>query len=287
LQPPSYVLTTSTPDTTGIVAAITGFLAERGALITETQHFRDPPGNRSYLRAVFQDAGSGQLPGPAGFETAFSPIAARFGMDWQLHDAARRCRVLIAVSRQGHCLNSMLNRWHSGTLPIDVAGVVSNHEDQRRLTEWYGLPYHCLPIGPDGKLAQEARLLELYESSGAELLVLARYMQVLSATACRRLAGRAINIHHSFLPGFKGARPYHQAYERGVKLIGATAHYVTEDLDDGPIIVQEVERVNHNMDPEELTSIGHDLESVALNRAVRWHAERRIFVHGNRTVVLR
>ena len=282
-----YILTTSTPDTTGIVAAITGFLAERGALITETQHFRDPPGNRSYLRAVFQAAGSGRLPAAAGFAADFGPVARRFGMDWQLHEAARRCRVLIAVSKQGHCLNSMLNRWHSGTLPIDIVGVVSNHEDQRRLTEWYGLPYHGLPIGPEGKLAQETRLLELFEASGAELLVLARYMQVLSGIACRRLALRAINIHHSFLPGFKGARPYHQAYERGVKLIGATAHYVTEDLDDGPIIEQEVERVDHNMGPEELTSIGHDIESVALNRAVRWHAEHRVFVHGNRTVVLR
>jgi len=287
LTHPSYILTTSTPDTTGIVAAITGFLADHGALITETQHFRDPPGNRSYLRAGFHDAGAGRLPEPAGFAAAFAPIAARFGMDWQLYEAARRCRALIAVSKQGHCLNSMLHRWHSGTLPIDVVGVVSNHDEHRRLTEWYGLPYHWLPISAAGKPAQEAQLLALFEASGAELLVLARYMQVLSAAACARLTGRAINIHHSFLPGFKGARPYHQAYERGVKLIGATAHYVTEDLDDGPIIEQEVGRVDHNMDPAELTSIGHDLESVALNRAVRWHAEHRVFVHGRRTVVLR
>lgn len=287
VESPSYILTSSTPDTTGIVAGITGFLAERGALITETQHFRDPPTNRSYLRAVFHDAGRGGLPDIAGLEASFAPIGQRFGMDWKFHDARRRCRVLVAVSTQGHCLNSMLNRWHSGTLPIDVVGVVSNHDAQRRLTEWYGVPYHHLPIGEGGKLAQEARMLELFESSGADLLVLARYMQILSADACQRLRGRAINIHHSFLPGFKGARPYHQAYERGVKVIGATAHYVTEDLDEGPIIEQEVERVDHNMDPDELTSIGHDIESVALNRAVRWHAEHRLFVHGNRTVVLR
>jgi len=286
LDSPSYVLTTSTPDRTGIVAAITGFLAERQLLITETQHFRDPPTNRSYLRAVFCDGGRG-LPPLERLAAEFAPIAGRMDMEWRFHDVRRRCRVLIAVSKQGHCLNSMLNRWHSGTLPIDVVGVVSNHDDQRRLTDWYGVPYHWFPIGADGKAAQEARILELFESSGADLLVLARYMQVLTGDACRRLKGRAINIHHSFLPGFKGARPYYQAYDRGVKLIGATAHYVTEDLDEGPIIEQEVERVDHAMGPEELTSIGHDIESVALNRAVRWHAEHRLFVHGNRTVVLR
>ena len=286
METASYVLTTSTPDTTGIVAGITGFLAERGLLITETQHFRDPPTNRSYLRTVFCDGRQG-LPPLNRLANEFASVAQRFGMQWRLHDARQRCRILIAVSKQGHCLNSLLNRWHIGTLPVEVIGVASNHDDQRRLTDWYGVPYHWLPIGPDGKARQEVRLLELFESSGADLLVLARYMQVLSAAACRRLEGRAINIHHSFLPGFKGARPYHQAYERGVKLIGATAHYVTEDLDEGPIIEQEVERVDHNMGPEELTSIGHDIESVALNRAVRWHAEHRLFVHGNRTVVLR
>ncbi|MGH8250581.1 MAG: formyltetrahydrofolate deformylase [Steroidobacteraceae bacterium] len=282
----SYILTTSTPDTTGIVAAITGFLAARRLSITETQHFLDPPTSRSYLRTVFRDGGGG-LP-PIGVLAAdFKPIAKRFGMQWQFRDAGRRCRVLIGVSKQGQCLNSMLNRWHSGVLPIDVIGVYSNHEDQKRLTDWYGVPYHWFPIGPQGKAAQEAQILELFDGSGADLMVLARYMQILSAEACDRLAGRAINIHHSFLPGFKGARPYYQAYERGVKLIGATAHYVTGDLDEGPIIEQEVHRVDHTLEPEELTNIGHDIESVTLNRAVRWHAEHRVFVHGNRTVVLR
>jgi len=283
---PGCILTTSTPDTTGIVAAITGFLAERQLSITETQHFLDPPTSRSYLRTVFGDGGLG-LPPIETLAAAFKPVAERFGMEWRFHDAHRRCRVLIGVSKQGHCLNSMLNRWHSGSLPIDVIGVYSNHEDQRRLVEWYGLPYHWFPIGADGKAAQEAKILDLFDRSGAELMVLARYMQILTGAACSRLAGRAINIHHSFLPGFKGARPYYQAYERGVKLIGATAHYVTGDLDEGPIIEQEVERVDHSDDPEELTSIGHDIESLALNRAVRWHAEHRVFVHGNRTVVLR
>ncbi len=283
---PSFVLRTSTPDTTGIVAAITGFLAERRLLITETQHFRDPPSNRSYLRAVFCDEhGAGTT--LDSLNQAFAPVGARLGMQWEFHDARRRCRALIAVSKQGHCLNSLLQRWSSGTLPIDVVGIVSNHPDHQRLAEWHGVPYHWLPIGADGKAGQEGALLGRFAAAGADLLVLARYMQILSSDACRTLAGRAINIHHSFLPGFKGARPYHQAYERGVKLIGATAHYVTEDLDEGPIIEQEVERVDHNMDPEELTSIGHDIESVVLNRAVRWHAEQRVFVHGIRTVVLR
>lgn len=281
-----YVQTISSPDTTGIVAAVAGFFADRHALITESQHFLDPPSNRSYMRTVFCEADRA-LPDLATFAREFEPIARRFEMQWQFHDTTRRPKVLIAVSKQGHCLNSMLNRWHAGTLPIDIVGVVSNHDEQRRLVEWYGLPYHWLPMIGADKAAQEQRLLALFAELDAELLVLARYMQILTEAACRRMVGRAINIHHSFLPGFKGARPYHQAYERGVKLIGATAHYVTADLDEGPIIEQAVERVDHMMDAEELTSIGHDIESVVLNRAVRWHAERRVFVHGNRTVVLR
>jgi len=208
-------------------------------------------------------------------------------MDWMLHDATTRCRVLIAVSKQGHCLNSMLHRWSIGVLPIDIAGIVSNHETHRRLADWYGLSFHHFPIENDRKLEQESRILALFEREKCDLLVLARYMQVLSDQACRQLAGRCINIHHSFLPGFKGAKPYHQAYERGVKIIGATAHYVTPDLDEGPIIEQGVERVDHSMGPEDLIEIGHDLESVVLNRAVRWHAEHRVFAAGNRTIVLR
>jgi formyltetrahydrofolate deformylase len=292
---PAFILRTSTPDTTGIVAAITGFLAERRLLITETQHFRDPPANRSYLRAVFEPGDRSDAWTLESLDAAFRPVAERFGMQWEFHDARRRCRVLVAVSKQGHCLNSLLNRWSTGTLPIDVVGIVSNHEDHRRLADWHGVPFHWLPIAAAApgaataaaKVEQEQRLMDRVRAERADLLVLARYMQILSGEACREMAGRAINIHHSFLPGFKGARPYHQAYQRGVKLIGATAHYVTEDLDEGPIIEQEVERVDHTMDPEELTSIGHDIESVVLNRAVRWHAEQRIFVHGIRTVVLR
>jgi formyltetrahydrofolate deformylase len=281
-----YVQTVSCPDRVGVVAAISSFFAARGANITESQHFRDPPTSRSYMRTVFTEPARGAAD-LATLDHDFEPIARGFGMQWQFHDAANRLRALIAVSKQGHCLNSLLNRWHAGTLPIHVVGVVSNHEDQRRLVEWYGLPYYHLPIGTDGKAAQEQRLLSLFDELHTELLVLARYMQILTREACARLGTRAINIHHSFLPGFKGARPYYQAYERGVKLIGATAHYVTADLDEGPIIEQAVERVDHTMDPVELTNIGHDVESVVLNRAVRWHAEQRVFVHGNRTVVLR
>lgn len=280
----SYVLSMSCPDRTGIVAAITTFLAERQGLITEAAHFVDEYSNRSFMRTSFRGQ---ELPSRAELERQFGEVAARFQMDWALSPAERRCRVLVAVSQQGHCLNSLLHRWSIGVLPIDVVGIVSNHQTHRRLAEWYGLPFNHLPVEPGRKAEQESRLLDHFDSTGADLLVLARYMQILSDTACVRLAGRCINIHHSFLPGFKGARPYHQAFERGVKIIGATAHYATADLDEGPIIEQGVERVDHTMGPDDLVEIGHDLESVVLNRAVRWHAEHRIFVAGNRTIVLR
>jgi len=226
------------------------------------------------------------LPSLAALQEQFSSVALRYSMDWQLHEAERRCKVLVAVSRQGHCLNRLLHRWSIGSMPIDILGVVSNHDTHSRLVEWYGLPFHHFPIEPGRKADQEARILGLFEDSGAELLVLARYMQILSDEACRKLAGRCINIHHSFLPGFKGAKPYHQAYERGVKIIGATAHYATADLDEGPIIEQNVHRVDHTKQPDDLADIGHDLEAVVLNNAVRWHAEHRVFIVGNRTVVL-
>jgi formyltetrahydrofolate deformylase len=280
----SYILTMSCPDRTGIVAAITTFLAERKGLITEAAHFVDEYSDRSFMRTAFRGS---ELPPKAELERQFSEVAGRFQMDWALHPAGRRCRVLVAVSQYGHCLNSLLHRWSIGVLPIDIPAVVSNHDTHRRLVEWYGLPFHHFPIEPGRKAEQEARLLELFDSTGSDLLVLARYMQILTDAACARLNGRCINIHHSFLPGFKGAKPYHQAFERGVKIIGATAHYATADLDEGPIIEQGVERVDHTMGPEEMVEIGHDLESVVLNRAVRWHAEHRIFVAGRRTIVLK
>lgn len=195
--------------------------------------------------------------------------------------------MLVAVSKQGHCLKSLLHRWEVGTLAIDIVGVASNHDTQRRLVEWHGLPFHHLPISAGQKEQQEERLLALFADQRADLLVLARYMQILTDKACQQLVGRAVNIHHSFLPGFKGAKPYHQAHARGVKLIGATAHYVNGDLDEGPIIEQAVERVDHTMSVEQLTTLGNEIESVVLNRAIQWHAEHRIFEFGNRTVVLR
>jgi formyltetrahydrofolate deformylase len=281
------ILTTACPDTTGVVAAVAGFLAQHNCLITEAQHYDDPIADTSFMRAVFHDNGQG-APSLQQLHEAFAAsVAQRFGMSWKFHEAQRKCRAVVAVSRQGHCLNSMLHRWSTGTLPIEVVAVVSNHQDLRSLSEWHGVPYHYLPVLDGRKAEQEQRLIELFEKVDGELLVLARYMQILTPAACEYFRDRAINIHHSFLPGFKGAKAYHQAHARGVKLIGATAHYVTTDLDEGPIIEQEVARVDHTMSPEELVSIGADLESVVLNRAVKWHAERRVFVNGSKTVVLK
>ena len=286
-KPPSMVLTTACPDTTGVVAAVAGFLAANNCLITEAQHYDDPVSDTSFMRTVFHDNGQGTPALQQLNETFASTVGQRFGMQWRFHEARRKCRAVLAVSRHGHCLNSMLHRWSTGTLPIEVVAVVSNHQDMRSLSEWHGVPYHYLPVLDGRKAEQEQRLIELFEKVDGELLVLARYMQILTATACSYFAGRAINIHHSFLPGFKGAKAYYQAHTRGVKLIGATAHYVTMDLDEGPIIEQEVARVDHTMTPEELVNIGADLESVVLNRAVKWHAERRVFTNVSKTVVLK
>jgi formyltetrahydrofolate deformylase len=283
----SSILTLSCPDTTGVVASVASFLAANHCLITEAQHFDDPYTNTSFMRTVFHDNGDG-APSLAQLDAAFgASVAAKFRMQWRFHEASRKCRVVLAVSKQGHCLNSTLHRWSTGTLPIEVVAVVSNHQDMRRLTEWHGVPYYYLPLLDGRNAEQEQRIIEMFEKVDGELLVLARYMQILSANACAYFSGRAINIHHSFLPGFKGARAYHQAHERGVKLIGATAHYVTTDLDEGPIIEQETARVDHTMSPEELMSIGSDLESVVLNRALKWHAERRVFQNLTKTVVLK
>jgi formyltetrahydrofolate deformylase len=226
------------------------------------------------------------LPPLGELERSFSVVAGPFGMHWNFYPSGQRPKTLIAVSKQGHCLNSILHRWSMGVLPVDIVGIVSNHDAHRKMARWYEIPYHYLPIDRDRKAEQEDRLLEIFDTSNCDLLVLARYMQILSAGVCQRLAGRCINIHHSFLPGFKGARPYHQAYARGVKIIGATAHYVTEHLDEGPIIEQAVERVSHAMGPDKLMEIGHDLESLVLLRAIRWHAEHRVFQSGPKTVIL-
>ncbi|MGH8030857.1 MAG: formyltetrahydrofolate deformylase [Luteimonas sp.] len=285
MNTPSYILTIRCRDSLGIVAAVTTALAASGANITESSQFGDSATGLFFMRSVFgvADPGSTTLD---DLRLALAPAAQRFDMQLALHDASRRMKVMLAVSRHGHCLNHLLHRWHSNELAVDVVGVVSNHDDMRRLVEWYGLPYHLLPMQV-GKPAQEAQLLERLASSGTELLVLARYMQVLSDPLCQQLEGRCINIHHSFLPSFKGARPYHQAHARGVKVVGATAHYVSAELDEGPIIEQETVRVDHAMDAGAFVRMGKDVENVVLARAVQWHAEHRVVLNGHRTVVFR
>jgi formyltetrahydrofolate deformylase len=282
--PRRYALVLKCPDTKGVVAAVSGYLAAHDASIVESSHFNDTVGDRFYMRTEFREDGP-SMPSLAELEAGFAPIAARFGMDWALHDLAVKPKVLIAVSRIGHCLYDLLHRWRSGQLDIEIVGVVSNHEDMRSFVEWNGLPYHHLPVDKESKAAQEAQILALVESLGADLVVLARYMQILSPELAAVLAGRCINIHHSFLPSFKGARPYHQAHARGVKIIGATAHYVTSDLDEGPIIEQGVERVSHAHTPEQLIAIGRDIECAVLARAVRCHVDRRVLLNGLKTVV--
>lgn len=278
-----FVLTIRCRDTLGIVAAVSSALASAEAFITESAHFGDEDTGLFFMRTVFRPTGT-RFVGRDDFTTVMAPVAQRFDAELDLRQAEEPMKVLLAVSKHGHCLNHLLNQWHAGELPVDVVGVVSNHDDMRRMVDWYGIPYHHLPMAGD-KPAQEARFLQLIADSGAELTVLARYMQVLSDDMCRSLQGRCINIHHSFLPSFKGAKPYHQAHARGVKVVGATAHYVTADLDEGPIIEQETVRVGHGLNGDGFVRIGKDVESVVLARAVRWHAERRVMLNGQRTVV--
>jgi len=278
-----YILVVKCPDRKGIVAAIAGYLAENDASITESHHFDDAIARRFYMRLVFRPDGDCMPPLDA-VRAGFAEVAARFDLEWSLHEAANKPRVLIAVSKFGHCLHDLLHRRQSGALAIEVPAVISNHEEMRSFTEWNDIPYICVP-NAEGKAAQEARILELVAAHDIDLVVLARYMQVLSPELCNALAGRCINIHHSFLPSFKGARPYHQAYQRGVKIIGATAHYVTTDLDEGPIIEQDVQRVHHEHTPESLVELGRDVECRVLARAVRWHAEHRVLIEGSKTVV--
>ncbi|WP_075185771.1 formyltetrahydrofolate deformylase [Teredinibacter haidensis] len=277
------ILKFSCNDQPGIVASVASLFSLQGFNIRESSQFEDVSARRFFMRTLLES-----VEGPKSFadvNSAFQSIADRYQMDWTLTDGKKRTKVLIAVSQWGHCLNNLLNSWKRGTLPVDIVGVVSNHEDMRALTEWYEVPYHYLPVTKETKPEQENQILTLMDETGAELLVLARYMQILSNTLCAQLEGRAINIHHSFLPGFKGAKPYHQAYDRGVKLIGATAHYVTAELDEGPIVEQEIERVTHANSPEELVEIGRNTEAVVLQRAVRWHAENRVLLNGQKTVV--
>jgi len=282
----SWILTFTCLDQVGIVAAVTGVLADCDGFILDSQQYADLESGRFFMRVAFQRGGDG-FSGGEEIRRRLVPVAERFGLAWSLESGERRLRVLIAVSNTSHCLNDLLHRWSIGSLPIEPVGVVSNHETLRPLSEWHGLAYHHLPVTPDSKTEQEAALLDLFRSSGADLLVLARYMQILSPAAVDALAGRCINIHHSFLPSFKGARPYHQAHARGVKLIGATAHFVTSDLDEGPIIEQAAERVDHRATVENLIATGRDIEAQVLARAVGWIAERRVLLNGARTVVFR
>ena len=280
-----YILTLSCPDVTGVVHAVSGFLAGVGCNIVDSAQFGDSETGLFFMRVSFDvTEGVQDIDSLTG---GFRPVANRFGMNWALHDSTIKPRVLLMVSRFGHCLNDLLYRQSIGALAMDVPAIVSNHNDYARLAASYDVPYHCWPVTPETRAEQEAGLLALVEAERIDLVVLARYMQVLSAGLCTRMVGRVINIHHSFLPSFKGARPYQQAHARGVKLIGATAHYVTADLDEGPIIEQEVSRVDHAMTPQDLTAVGRDLESVALARAVKYHIERRVLLNGNRTVVFR
>jgi formyltetrahydrofolate deformylase len=277
-----YVLTLSCPDRKGIVHAVSSYLFMTGCNIEDSQQFGDHDTGLFFMRVHFSaDA-------PVTVEklrASFAAIGDSFQMDWQINRGDERMRILLMVSRFGHCLNDLLFRARIGALPVEIAGVVSNHTDFAELVGSYNVPFHHIPVTKDNKPDAEARLLEIVREEGVELVVLARYMQVLSDDLCKQLSGRIINIHHSFLPSFKGAKPYHQAHARGVKLIGATAHYVTADLDEGPIIEQEVERVGHDVTPDQLVAIGRDVECQALARAVKWHAERRILLNGRRTVV--
>jgi formyltetrahydrofolate deformylase len=277
---PELVLTLSCPDRPGIVHAVTGRLATHGCNIRDSQQY-----GSSHSRTFFMRVHVDSPVDVNALRDDFAPTAAEFSMAWELHDSAVEPVAIVLVSRQGHCLNDLLYRWRSGYLPGSVGGVVSNHTDLESLTASYDVPFHHMPVTDANREAQEDQILALVQATGAELVVLARYMQVLSARVCDALPGHIINIHHSFLPSFKGGRPYDQAFDHGVKLIGATAHYVTADLDEGPILEQEVARVTHQHEPADLAAVGRDLECVALARAVRWHLEHRVLLDGNRTVV--
>ncbi|MFT5759202.1 MAG: formyltetrahydrofolate deformylase [Alteromonadaceae bacterium] len=279
-----YTLTWQCPDTTGVLAKVTQSLFKHDAFITETSQYSDPYSNTFFSRIAFDDRNL--TVSIDEFILAIDTLAQPLNMDYQLTNKACFPKVVIAVSKYDHCLVSLLTKCKAGVLPIEIVAVVSNHVDCQSLVEWHGIPYHYLPVNKNNKAQQEADLLNIIAETDAELLVLARYMQILSDDLCTKLNGNAINIHHSFLPSFKGAKPYHQAHARGVKIIGATAHYVTADLDEGPIIVQEVKPINHAFTIEQMVHLGHDLEAAALCHAVKMHAERRICLNGDKTVVL-
>ena len=279
----AYILTLSCPDRRGLVHAVSGFLLEQGANIEEASQYNDSATGLFFMRVQFACEGTTL----AALKEACAALGEAHQMEWRLHSNAERMKTVLMVSRQGHCLNDLLFRWQSGQLPIDIKAIISNHRDFYQLAASHNIPFHHIPVTAATKAQAEAKQLEIIEAEGAELVVLARYMQVLSNDMCQKLSGRAINIHHSFLPSFKGAKPYYQAHDRGVKLIGATAHYVTADLDEGPIIEQDVARADHTDTVEDLTTRGQDTESQVLARAVKWHSERRVILNGHKTVVFR
>ncbi|MEX2741699.1 formyltetrahydrofolate deformylase [Rhizobium mongolense] len=277
-----FILTVTCKSTRGIVAALSGYLADAGCNIIDSSQFDDLDTGLFFMRVSFlSEAGLGL----AELIEGLKPIAAKFGMEAKIHDGARRMKVMLMVSRFGHCLNDLLYRWKIGALPIDIVGVVSNHFDYQKVVVNHDIPFHHIPVTRENKPQAEARIMDLVEGTGTELIVLARYMQILSDRMCTEMSGKIINIHHSFLPSFKGANPYKQAYGRGVKLIGATAHYVTADLDEGPIIEQDTVRVTHAQSPEDYVSLGRDVEAQVLARAIHAHIHRRTFINGNRTIV--
>ena len=280
-----YTLTLSCPDRVGIVAAVSGLIAQHQGWIVEASHHADALAQRFFMR---QEILADSLPFDlATLKQKFAPIAAEYAMDWRISDSAVKKRVVVLVSKQEHCLYDLLARWQSKELDIEIPCVISNHETFRGFVEWHGIPFHHVPVTPDTKPAAYAAVQRLFEECRGDTLVLARYMQILSPDLCRTYPGRILNIHHSFLPSFVGARPYHQAFERGVKLIGATCHYVTEALDQGPIIEQDVIRIDHSDSPEDMVRYGKDIEKTVLARGLRYHLEDRVLTHGNKTVVFR
>jgi formyltetrahydrofolate deformylase len=279
----TYVLTLSCPDRLGLVHAVSGFLLDRAGNIEEAAQYNDPATGLFFMRVQFRCV---QLT-HKDLQAQLDFFAKPFSMQWTLHAIAQPMRTVILVSKEGHCLNDLLFRWKSGLLPVDIRAIISNHRDFYQLAASYNVPFHHIAVTGSTKARAEERQFEIIEAEGAELVVLARYMQILSDDFCGKLAGRAINIHHSFLPSFKGAKPYYQAHDRGVKLIGATAHYVTADLDEGPIIEQDVARVDHSKTVEDLTTQGRDTESQVLARAVKWHSEHRVLINGHKTVIFK
>jgi formyltetrahydrofolate deformylase len=279
----AYILNLSCPDRQGIVHAVSGFLLERKGNIEEAAQYNDPDTGLFFMRVQFACSAVSQ----DELRTQLATFATGFDMKWSLHDTTQPMRTVLMVSKEGHCLNDLLFRWKSGLLPVDIRAIISNHREFYQLAASYNVPFHHIPVTAATKAQAEAKAYEVIEAEGAELVVLARYMQILSDDLCKKLSGRAINIHHSFLPSFKGAKPYYQAHDRGVKLIGATAHYVTADLDEGPIIEQDVARVDHSKTVEDFTAQGRDTESQVLARAVKWHSEHRVLLNGHKTVIFK